>query len=326
MGGGGVKDVALPLANEIYGKLKEGVHVAGYSFGRACENLEKLLQDDAWRTVGSGFDDVNKFLETIRLDEKEALGVAVETKKRIAKRIKELQPEASQRAIASAVGTSEQSVARSLGKKRGNAPKGAGASRKTSKSNGPKDDPPPKGASDLSGEEAAKAAAKAGERKAAREERNAEKEEQRQQIAERAASAGAASDQFDLINDECLAALSRPADSVDWVISDPPYPKEFLHVYDDLGRVAAHVLKPGGSLVCMIGHSYLPDIVATLCQTYPVNDAARDWWVRGQIYSEADFVRILYEMRGRCASNHLRERLNNIAGGQLALQLPWVTV
>ena len=46
-------------------------------------------------------------------------------------------------------------------------------------------------------------------------------------------------------------------DSVDWIVTDPPYPKDYLAVYVDLARFANRVLKPGGSLLCMCGQSYL---------------------------------------------------------------------
>lgn len=52
--------------------------------------------------------------------------------------------------------------------------------------------------------------------------------------------------------------------SVDVIITDPPYPREFLPVYAQLAATASHVLKPGGSCVVMIGQSYLPEIVAAL--------------------------------------------------------------
>ena len=59
-------------------------------------------------------------------------------------------------------------------------------------------------------------------------------------------------------------------ESVDWIITDPPYPAEFLPLYGDLSAFAARVLRPGGSLVAMVGQSYLPAIVAALgeCLTY----------------------------------------------------------
>ncbi len=48
--------------------------------------------------------------------------------------------------------------------------------------------------------------------------------------------------------------------SIDLIVTDPPYPKEFLPLYKDLAEFAARVLKPGGSLVAMAGQSYLPEI------------------------------------------------------------------
>jgi len=48
--------------------------------------------------------------------------------------------------------------------------------------------------------------------------------------------------------------------SIDLIVTDPPYPKEYLPLYRDLAVFAARVLKPGGSLVAMAGQSYLPEI------------------------------------------------------------------
>ena len=52
--------------------------------------------------------------------------------------------------------------------------------------------------------------------------------------------------------------------SVDFIITDPPYPKDFLPLYADLSKLAARVLKDGGSLICMAGQSYLPDVIQLL--------------------------------------------------------------
>lgn len=52
--------------------------------------------------------------------------------------------------------------------------------------------------------------------------------------------------------------------SIDFIITDPPYPKEYLPLYADLSKVAARILKDGGSLVCMTGQSYLPDVISEL--------------------------------------------------------------
>jgi site-specific DNA-methyltransferase (adenine-specific) len=59
------------------------------------------------------------------------------------------------------------------------------------------------------------------------------------------------------------------AGSVDAIITDPPYPKEFLPVYTDLAKFAAYALKPGGSLLVMIGQSYLPQILEAITPYVP---------------------------------------------------------
>lgn len=53
-------------------------------------------------------------------------------------------------------------------------------------------------------------------------------------------------------------------DCIDCIITDPPYPKEFLSVYDDLAAFADYALKPSGSLIVMVGQSYLPEIIEKL--------------------------------------------------------------
>ena len=52
--------------------------------------------------------------------------------------------------------------------------------------------------------------------------------------------------------------------TVDLVFTDPPYPKEFLHLWDDLGNFAAKVLRPGGMLLAYTGHMYLDQVMAAL--------------------------------------------------------------
>ena len=52
--------------------------------------------------------------------------------------------------------------------------------------------------------------------------------------------------------------------SVDAIITDPPYPKEFLHLWSELGEFALRVLKPGGFLVSYSGQLYLPSVMESL--------------------------------------------------------------
>lgn len=55
-----------------------------------------------------------------------------------------------------------------------------------------------------------------------------------------------------------------PDASIDLIFTDPPYLKEFLSLYGDLGKVAAQKLKPGGSLIAYTGQHHLPEVLDLL--------------------------------------------------------------
>ncbi len=57
-----------------------------------------------------------------------------------------------------------------------------------------------------------------------------------------------------------------PEASFDAIITDPPYPREYLPLYPKLAEQAARVLKPGGSLLVMCGQSYLPEVLTMMAQ------------------------------------------------------------
>ena len=48
--------------------------------------------------------------------------------------------------------------------------------------------------------------------------------------------------------------------TLDIIITDPPYPREFLNCWKKLAEFAVKKLKPGGVVVAMSGQSYLPDV------------------------------------------------------------------
>jgi site-specific DNA-methyltransferase (adenine-specific) len=52
--------------------------------------------------------------------------------------------------------------------------------------------------------------------------------------------------------------------SLDAIITDPPYSRAFLHLYDALGRFAARYLKPGGTLATQHGDVYLDEVLRRL--------------------------------------------------------------
>ena len=53
----------------------------------------------------------------------------------------------------------------------------------------------------------------------------------------------------------------------DFIITDPPYPKEYLPLYGVLAKRSAEWLKPGGLLVAMCGQSYLNEIYELMGQS-----------------------------------------------------------
>ncbi len=58
--------------------------------------------------------------------------------------------------------------------------------------------------------------------------------------------------------------LSDLDGSVDLILTDPPYPREYLPLYSDLAVFAAKALKDGGVLAVMCGQSWLPEVMAAL--------------------------------------------------------------
>ena len=57
-----------------------------------------------------------------------------------------------------------------------------------------------------------------------------------------------------------------PDGSIDCIITDPPYPKEFIEVWSKLSRFAKRVLKPNGYCVAYSGQMYLPEVMKRMCE------------------------------------------------------------
>jgi len=66
-----------------------------------------------------------------------------------------------------------------------------------------------------------------------------------------------------------------PKASVDLIFTDPPYLKDNLPLYADLGRAAARILKPGGSLVAYCPHYAIHHVIASMEGVQPL----RLWWL-----------------------------------------------
>ena len=57
--------------------------------------------------------------------------------------------------------------------------------------------------------------------------------------------------------------------SVDVILTDPPYPAEYLSLWTDLAVFAKRVLKPDGLLVAMSGQMHLPQVIDRLGEYLP---------------------------------------------------------
>ena len=55
-----------------------------------------------------------------------------------------------------------------------------------------------------------------------------------------------------------------PDGSIDAIVTDPPYSEEFVALYEDLGRLAARVLKPGRLAAVYCGHMHLDEEIRLL--------------------------------------------------------------
>lgn len=53
-------------------------------------------------------------------------------------------------------------------------------------------------------------------------------------------------------------------ESIDFIITDPPYPEQYLPLCRDMAEVAQRILKPGGSLLAMSGQVHLPAVMNML--------------------------------------------------------------
>lgn len=79
-----------------------------------------------------------------------------------------------------------------------------------------------------------------------------------------------------IYHDDCREVLPiMPEASVDFVLTDPPYPAEFQHLFGVLGKESARLLVPGGNLVTLCGHFQLPAVLDL------ISPHLRYWWIGG---------------------------------------------
>lgn len=86
-------------------------------------------------------------------------------------------------------------------------------------------------------------------------------------------------DAVTIYHGDCREVLPRT--SVEMVLTDPPYPQEFMHLYGSLGEIASESLVEGGSLVTLCGQYQVPAVCNLL------GEHLRYWWIGGMRYAGA---------------------------------------
>jgi len=106
--------------------------------------------------------------------------------------------------------------------------------------------------------------------------------------------------------------------SVDFIITDPPYPKEYISLYGYLSTLASRVLKPGGSLLAMCGQSYLPEVMAELqkdmtyhwCLSYLTPGQSPQLWVKR---TNTFWKPVLWFVKGEYTGDHVADVIKSPA-------------
>jgi 16S rRNA G966 N2-methylase RsmD len=59
-------------------------------------------------------------------------------------------------------------------------------------------------------------------------------------------------------------------ETIDTIITDPPYMEQYLYVYRDLSRMGYKWLKPGGSMFVMVGQFHFPAVLDAILRSSPI--------------------------------------------------------
>lgn len=92
----------------VHGRLMESAHISGYSFERACSELESLLEDDRWKELG--FETGGEFYDSI-MGLFKPFRMSVEQRKPLAQKLSKI---GSQRAVAGVLGVDHKTISNDL--------------------------------------------------------------------------------------------------------------------------------------------------------------------------------------------------------------------
>jgi ParB family transcriptional regulator, chromosome partitioning protein len=116
--------------------------------------------------------------------------------------------------------------------------------------------------------------------------------------------------------------------SIELVLTDPPWGRDGISLYDDIAREAARILKPGGSLIVYVGQIGLPDALPAMAKHL------RYFWCCADVRADSNsripngvingFVPLLWFVKGHRGDrqNYVRDVVIN-GGKPEKLWHPW---
>ena len=234
----------------VHGRLAEAVHNAGYSFERACRELEWLLEDERWKECGQGFERIDEFLATVDFSE---FKLAIEQRKKLSKKLTDLR--ATQRAVAGTLGVKHTTIQRDIDIGT-NVPNKEEIPLELSESG--TNVPTP------AFQHTAKEAAELLDKKTSQIEKDMHKkidEDQREKELKEKAIIDIENIHFMKFQDNNIED-----NSIDHIFTDPPYPAEYLSEWEYLAKEAKRILKPSGFCICYSGVYNLPAVFKILSE------------------------------------------------------------
>lgn len=231
----------------VHGRLMEAVHISGYTFERACSELEWLLEEDRWKYIGKSYEHIDDFMASIDFKE---FKMAIEKRKKLAKKLADLG--ATQRATGKMLGVNEATINRDVNPV-ANATKPKKESLKLQENiHESVADATPPPILLKSGAEVAKLAEKAGKKEL---KPGKERETDRIEIL----------NEIEIRQGDFKEVLSDVF-KIDTIITDPPYPHQFINCFSELSYFAKHHLKDDGFVAVYSGQYHLPEVIERLSE------------------------------------------------------------
>jgi site-specific DNA-methyltransferase (adenine-specific) len=245
----------------VHGRLKEAIHISGYTRERACGELEWLLEDNRWQQTGPGFTNINAFLATLNLSE---FRLEDTRRKPLSAKLAALQ--ASQSQTARTLGVKEITIARDLGKPR------------TTTNVAPKNSDHQKAETNNSDKSAIATNVVADPWFGV----DADPTLEAKRLTRRQASDAARERRRNDANDVSDGAITgcdiacrdirtdyAELSGVNAIITDPPYIGSALPLYESLAQFAARTLTTDGVCAVMTGHLICPEVIGLMRKYLP---------------------------------------------------------